>query len=87
VLVPAQAKVAIFDGRGNSLSWGGMAIDAGADLDRGDQASLEFTPAYSSPVRVDAVLRNRSGLEFLTATNSQAEQNARLQPQLSTPIS
>jgi hypothetical protein len=92
VIVRAQAKVVILDGRGNSLSLGGMAMYAGAELKLGDQVAVEFTPAYSSPpVRVDAVIRNRSGyyygLEFLTATNSQQEQNTRFQRQLSTLIS
>jgi hypothetical protein len=89
VIVQAQAKVAIFDGRGNSLSLGGMAMYAGTELKMGDQVAVEFTPPYSSPpVRVDAVICNRTGyyygLKFLTATSSQQEQTARFQRQLST---
>jgi hypothetical protein len=89
VIVQVQAKVAIFDGRGNSLSLGGMAMYAGAELKMGDQVAVEFTPPYSSPpVRVDAVICNRTGyyygLEFLNATSSQQEQTARFQRQLST---
>ena len=89
VIVQALAKVVIFDGRGNPLSLGGMAMYAGAELKLGDQVSVEFPPPYSSPpVRVDGVIRNRTGyyygLEFLTATSSQQEQTARFQRQLST---
>lgn len=54
-------------GRGTGLSQGGMALDAGVDMEPGDLIEVEFPTPY--PVRVMAAVRNRRGhrfgLEFL----------------------
>jgi hypothetical protein len=76
VIVSSLAKTKIFDARGISLSEGGMALFAGAELSPGDEVAVEFTPAYSAlPIRVDATICNRIGyhygVEFLIASDSQ----------------
>ena len=60
VIVSRAMKASIFDGRGTSLSEGGMALFAGAELSPGDQVAVEFTPPFSTPpIRVDARICNR----------------------------
>jgi PilZ domain len=83
VIVCREMKASIFDGRGTSLSEGGMALFAGAELNPGDQVAVEFTPPFSSPpIRVDARVRNRTGyhygVEFLAFDNSQRQSVAQL---------
>ncbi|MGC2186116.1 MAG: PilZ domain-containing protein [Terriglobales bacterium] len=78
VIVSRALKASIFDGRGTSLSEGGMALFAGAELRPGDQVGVEFTPPFSSPpIRVDAKICNRTGyhygVEFLTIDNAQRQ--------------
>jgi hypothetical protein len=89
VIVRKETKVLILDGRGSSLSEGGMAMYAGAEFKLGDQIAVEFTPAYSAPpIRVEARVCNRTGynygLEFLAETNAQEEQATKLRNHLST---
>lgn len=88
VIVRDGAKVVILDGRGGSLNEGGMAMYAGAEFQPGDQVAVEFTPAYSPPIRVEARICNRTGynygLEFLTDTSTQQEQAAKLRNHLAT---
>jgi hypothetical protein len=83
VIVSRAMKASIFDGRGTSLSEGGMALFAGAELRPGDQVAIEFTPPFSSPaIRVDTAIRNRTGyhygVEFLAVDNPQRQQVTRL---------
>ena len=78
VIVSRAMKASIFDGRGTSLSEGGMALFAGAELRLGDQVAVEFTPPFSSPpIRVDARICNRTGyhygVEFLAVDSSQRQ--------------
>jgi hypothetical protein len=78
VIVSRAMKASIFDGRGTSLSEGGMALFAGAELRPGDQVAVEFTPPFSSPpIRVDARICNRSGyhygVEFMTLDHAQRQ--------------
>jgi hypothetical protein len=78
VIVSSAMKASIFDGRGTSLSEGGMALFAGAEFRLGDQVAVEFTPPFSSPpIRVDAKICNRTGylygVEFLAIDNSQRQ--------------
>ena len=78
VIVYRAQKASIFDGRGTSLSEGGMALFAGAELRPGDQVAVEFTPPFSSPpIRVDAKICNRTGyhygVEFLAVDNAQRQ--------------
>ena len=78
VIVSRAMKASIFDGRGTSLSEGGMALFAGAEFRLGDQVAVEFTPPFSSPpIRVDAKIGNRNGyhygVEFLAIDNSQRQ--------------
>ena len=62
VIVSRAMKASIFDGRGTSLSEGGMALFAGAELRMGDQVAVEFTPPFSvPPIRVEAKVCNRAG--------------------------
>jgi hypothetical protein len=81
-------KASIFDGRGTSLSEGGMALFAGAELNPGDQVAVEFTPPFSAPpIRVDARICNRTGytygVEFLTESSAQKQEAAQLRSHLS----
>jgi hypothetical protein len=78
LIVRTVAKTKIIDGRGTSLSEGGMALFVGAELRPGDLVAVEFTPAYSAPpIRVDATICNRTGynygVEFLTVSDSQKQ--------------
>lgn len=87
VIVSRDSKASIFDGRGTSLSEGGMALFAGAELRLGDQVAVEFTPPFSSPpIRVDARICYRSGyhygVEFLAADNRQRQSVAQLRQHL-----
>jgi hypothetical protein len=83
VIVSRAMKVSIFDGRGTSLSEGGMALFAGAELNPGDRVAVEFTPPFPTPsIRVDARICNRAGyhhgVEFLAADRRQRESVALL---------
>ena len=83
VIVCRAMKASIFDGRGVSLSEGGMALFAGAELNPGDQVAVEFTPPFSTPpIRVDARICNRTGyhygVEFLAVNNLQRQSVAQL---------
>jgi hypothetical protein len=87
VIVSRAMKASIFDGRGTSLSEGGMALFAGAELRPGDQVAVEFTPPCSTPpIRVDARICNRTGyhygVEFLAIDNSQRKSVALLRMHL-----
>ncbi len=79
VIVEDERKVSIFDGRGKTLSEGGVAVFVGTELRLGAQVAIEFTPPYAhSPIRVAARICNRNGyhygMEFLTATSLQKQQ-------------
>jgi hypothetical protein len=87
VIICRAMRASIFDGRGTSLSEGGMALFAGAELRPGDQVAIEFTPPFSTPpIRVDALICNRSGyhygVEFLAADNAQRQNVAQLRMHL-----
>ena len=78
----------IVDARGRDMSEGGMAVFAGVELRIGDIIEIEFTPAYSGqPLRVKAEVRNRRGysygIEFLSDTNAEQSQAAKLRELLS----
>jgi len=73
VIDHTDLKTRIIDGRGNELNAGGLAVNAGVELEVGDTVEVEFTPAYTGlPLRARAAVRNRDGyrygLEFLTET-------------------
>jgi hypothetical protein len=73
VVVHTDEKTRIIDGRGNELNEGGMAVQAGVELEVGDVVDVEFTPAYTGePLRARAAVRNRNGyrygVEFLLET-------------------
>jgi hypothetical protein len=87
VIVRRAMKASIFDGRGTSLSEGGMALFAGAELRPGDEVAVEFTPPFSSPpIRVDAKVCNRTGyqygVEFLAVDQVQRQRVAQLRMHL-----
>lgn len=87
VIVCRAMRASIFDGRGTSLSEGGMALFAGAELRPGDHVAVEFTPPFSSPpIRVDAMICNRAGyhygVEFLAADSAQRQSVAQLRMHL-----
>ncbi len=91
VIVHKAMKTTIVDGRGASLSEGGMGMFAGAELKPGDQVEVEFTPPYSGlPIRVEARVCNRAGynygVEFLTESNSQKQEAAQLRRHLSSLV-
>ncbi len=88
VIIQSATKATIIDGRGTSLSEGGMAMFAGAELKPGDQVAVEFTPPYSAPpIRVEAKVCNREGynygVEFLTDNSTQKQDAAQLRRHLS----
>lgn len=83
VIVHGESRTSLFDGRGNELSEGGMALTAGVELTPGDLVDVEFTPPYSGlPIRHRGVVRNRTGyrygIEFLASDDRDAEQTERL---------
>jgi PilZ domain len=87
VIVSHAMKASIFDGRGTSLSEGGMALFAGAELRPGDQVAVEFTPPFSTPpIRVDARICNRTGyhygVEFVAVDSRQRDSVALLRMHL-----
>jgi hypothetical protein len=89
VIVDTPGKTKLFDGRGNELSEGGMAVTAGAELSLGREVAIEFTPPYTCvPIRVRGTVRNRSGyrygVEFLTESVAECEQVNRLRQMLQT---
>jgi hypothetical protein len=77
IVVQTEEKVRIIDGRGNELNEGGLAINAGVELDIGDYVDVEFTPPYGQPLRARAAVRNRAGyrygLEFLMESPEDCE--------------
>jgi hypothetical protein len=73
VIVHSEEKTRIIHGRGNELNQGGLAVNAGVELEVGDEVEVEFTPAYThQPLRARASVKNRNGyrygLEFMTET-------------------
>ena len=83
VIVHGTSKTSVFDGRGNELSEGGMALTAGVELRVGDLVNIEFTPPYSgSPLRHRGIVRNRTGyrygIEFVAGNNKEMQQMERL---------
>lgn len=74
VVVPSTLAPTPISGRGTELSRGGMAVYAGVDLNPGDLMHVEFpTPR---PLRIRAMVRNRSGfcfgVEFVSVMTSEA---------------
>jgi len=91
VIVGNERKATIVYARGTSLSEGGMAMFASAELRPGDQVAVEFTPPYSAPpIRVEARICNRQGytygVEFLTDSSSQIQGAVQLRKHLTSLI-
>jgi hypothetical protein len=87
VIVQHEKRVLIVNGRGKSLSDGGMAMFAGTELRLGHQVAVEFTsPYFSLPIRLDATICTRTGysygLEFHADTTIQNPQAAEFRKQL-----
>ncbi|OLC98558.1 MAG: hypothetical protein AUH86_04510 [Acidobacteria bacterium 13_1_40CM_4_58_4] len=84
VIVGNERKATIVYARGTSLSEGGMAMFASAELRPGDQVAVEFTPPYSAPPI------NRQGytygVEFLTDSSSQIQGAVQLRKHLASLI-
>lgn len=83
VIARRSDRTQIVTGRGTEVSEGGVAVCAGIELRIGDEMWVEFTPPFSGePIRVRAVVRNRSGYrygaEFLSGSAEESERNARL---------
>jgi hypothetical protein len=72
VVVHTEDKTRIIDARGNELNEGGLAVQAGVELELESIIEVEFTPTYGDPIRVRAIVRNRNGyrygLEFIAET-------------------
>lgn len=76
--VHTSERTKLYDGRGNELNEGGMAVTAGVELSVGREVAVEFTPPFSGiPIRVRATVRNRTGyrygVEFLMETAQETE--------------
>lgn len=63
-IIQKSDRTVIRDGRGTELSEGGMCLLAGAELGEGDEIHVEFTPPYSSPIRVRGKVCNRKGYRY-----------------------
>jgi hypothetical protein len=79
----------LYDGRGNELNEGGMAVTTGVELKVGREVAVEFTPPFTVvPIRVRGIVRNRTGyrygLEFVTANAEETEQVTHLRSLLQT---
>ena len=62
ILVRKPECVRIVAGRGTQLNDGGMAVDAGIELEVGDRVDIELPMSDSQPpLRYEAVVRNRVG--------------------------
>lgn len=88
VIVSHARKDSIFDGRGTSLSEGGMALFVGTELRPGDEMAVEFTPPFCSPpIRVDARICSRTGyhygVEFLAIDQEDKQSVVQLKMHLS----
>ncbi len=91
VIVQDEMNVKIFDGRGKTLSEGGVAVFVGTELRLGAQVAIEFTPAYAdAPIRVAAKICNRNGyhygFEFVTATKVEKQQAEEFRKHLATLV-
>lgn len=65
VVVETDEKVRYIDGRGNELNEGGLAVNAGVELEVDDCVEVEFTPPYTGqPLRARAAVRNRDGYRY-----------------------
>ena len=89
VIVKTPEKTKLYDGRGNELSEGGLALTAGVELKPDDVVAIEFTPPYAGPpIRVRGTVRNRKGyrygVEFLVEGAEETEQVSRLKLMLQT---
>jgi PilZ domain len=83
VVIQRDSKTLIVHGRGNEVSEGGLAIFVGMEAKLTERLWVEFTPPYSSePLRVPAVVRNRTGyrygVEFDAENLEEQEKVARL---------
>jgi hypothetical protein len=89
VIVHTPERTKLYDGRGNELNEGGMAVTAGVELDVGHEVAVEFTPPYTGiPIRVRGIVRNRVGyrygVEFVTDNADETEQLNHLRSLLQT---
>ena len=82
VINTRPGKTVIVSGRGRDISEGGMLVFAGVELRTGDIAEIEFTPPFGDPLRVTAIVRNRSGyyygMEFLRDSDEDLVRAAKL---------
>jgi len=72
IFVRTPDCVRIVDGRGTELNDGGVAVYAATELEIGDRVDIELTkPDSEPPLRLSAVVRNRTGylygLQFQSA--------------------
>ncbi len=65
VIVHSPERTKLYDGRGNELNEGGMAVTAGVELKVGREVAVEFTPPFTElPIRVRGIVRNRAGYRY-----------------------
>lgn len=89
VIVSNSDRTKFYEGRGNELSEGGMAVTVGVELKPGENVAIEFTPPYAGhPIRVRGTVRNRAGyrygVEFVIDGAEESEQVKRLRLMLQT---
>jgi hypothetical protein len=89
VIVHTAERTKLYDGRGNELNEGGMAVTADAELKAGNEIAVEFTPPFAGlPIRVRGIVRNRTGyrdgIEFLRENAEETEQVTHLRSLLQT---
>ncbi len=65
LMFPRSGKMRIASATGKELNGGGVGVSTHVDMQLGDEVMLEFaTPFLGLPIRVRAIVRDRSGHHF-----------------------
>ncbi len=91
LVVHRTAKLDAIHADGTQLNEGGMCVNAGIDMQLGDQVTVEFTPPSTTEhLRLWAIIRNRHdnnyGLEFLAENTGERAQVERYRSDLRAAI-
>lgn len=91
LVVHRPARLDAIHGNGSELNEGGMRVNAGIDMQPGEQVTVEFTPPSTTDhLRLWATVRNRHenfyGLEFLAENTGERAQVERYRNDLRAAI-